>query len=203
MKNNFKVPALKIPFLKLMFFMVILIPVMAYYFLSTFGMSGLPSILTLIIIWLMPLFLVVKYFQTKNDDLIINNDKLTLTMNVQKIDFAWEEIEKIGFQGISAKRMGLLETIPYLAIKLKDYSKIETLKSSPEFGFIQKRIDLSLYMNQEDVLDLYLSMRFASEKDYDLLDFLSTKSSFIKKINPLVKTNEKKVYDDILSKNFD
>jgi len=142
-------------------------------------------------LWLIPLYVIVKYFKFQKDNLIVDNSGLRLSFSGQKIEFGWEEVNKVGFQAITAKRMGAQEIFPYLAIELKNTSKIENLKSSPEFGFLQKRKDLGLYSDQKDVLDIYISMRFASEGDSGLLGFLSAKSPFIKELNPLVRVNHK------------
>ena len=85
-----------------------------------------------------------------------------------------------------------------MAIGLNDTSKIADLKSSREFGFLQKKTDLASYMEQKDVMDLYVSMKFVTEKESNLQTFLSGKTIFETKLKPLVKTDNINEYNDVL-----
>lgn len=188
MKNNYKIPALKIPFLPLMFIFFVLITFVIYFFFKAFGWSGWPGLVLLILLWLLFIYPIIRYFQTFNEGLVINKAGLFLTVNSQKVELTWEEINKVGFQAImTPESFGMGEVIPYLAVELKDNSKISVLRSSREYGFLQKKSDFISFVDQKDVLDLYISMRFASEKDSDLPAFLSSKILFIEKLNNLNK----------------
>lgn len=191
MKNKYKIPALKIPFLPLMFTFFVLCTFFICFFFKAFGWSGWPGLALLMLLWLLSAYPIIRYFQTLNEGLIINKAGLFLTINGQKVELTWEEISKIGFQAmITPESFGIKETRPYLAVDLRDNSKITVLKSSHEFGFLQKKNDLISFMDQKDILDLYISMRFASEKDSDLLAFLSSKISFVEKLNNLNKKQQ-------------
>lgn len=201
-QNRYKLPASKIPFLPLMFIMLLFLPPLAYTFLKVFGWDGWPGIVVLAILWLLALYVTVQHFRTKRDCLIIDTDGLTLSASGQKIEYIWEDIKKAGFQSVIAKRMGVWEACIYLVLGLSNTSRIGSLKSSPEFGFLQKRSDLTQYLNQSDIFDLYISMRFASKNDSGLLNLLKTKSNFIQKLNPLVKSLNYEEYKKVLDEYF-
>lgn len=188
MKNNYKIPTLELPFMPLMFIFFVFCTFFIYFFFKAFGWSGWPGLIVMGIIWFLILFVIVKYFQTRNEGLIINDSGLFLSFNGQEVHFDWEEVKKIGFQAIlTPKSFGVAEAIPYLAVELKDSSSISVLKSSREFGFLQKKNDLVLYVDQKDVLDLYISLKSASERDSDLSAYLSTKTLLVEKLNNLSK----------------
>ncbi|MEK9208777.1 MAG: hypothetical protein AAB910_01730 [Patescibacteria group bacterium] len=200
--TNYKIPTLKLPFIPLIFLFFLLCTLFIYFFFRASGWSGWPGLSVLVLLWVMFASLIYTFIKTYKEGLIINNEGFNLSYKGQKVEFNWEEIEKIGFQAIIAKRMGIYEIIPYLTIELKDNSKIMTLKSSREFGFLQKKIDLSSYMDQKDVLDLYISMKFASDNDSSMADFLSNRPNFIKKMIPIIKTSNEEEYKMILKDNF-
>lgn len=213
MKNNYKISTsnIQFPFLLISIFGLIVFSIILYSIASSPSQTGIVSgsewtkFLGLgfgALLWILFAFPIFIYIRSYKEGLIINDDGLKLSYKGQKVEFNWEEIEKIGFQAIVAKRMGIYEAIPYLAIDLKDGSKITVLKSSREFGFLQKKNDLASYMDQKDVLDLYISIKFASKNDSSLLDFLLTKSIYVQKLKPLIKTNDIAEYLMVLEDNF-
>lgn len=146
---------------------------------------------------------VINYFLNQNR-LSIDIERLSIVFDGKTYSFKWEEINQIGFQVlISEKSFGVRETIPYLALKLKDISKINFMKDHKEFSFIQKKDDLKKFRHQEDILDLYVSLRFIDDLNLSFLDFLRSKSAFVEHLKPLIKTDNEDEYDSVLKENFD
>lgn len=145
---------------------------------------------------------VIDYFSNRKG-LFINIDGISVIFDGGTYSFKWDEIDQIGFQTlISEKSFGIREIIPYLALKLKDKFKINSIKNHKEYSFIQKKDDLNNFMYQQDVLDLYISLRFEEDKDSSLHNLIKSKSIYVDNLKPLVKTNSKDEYDSILKENF-
>ncbi|OIO45385.1 MAG: hypothetical protein COZ34_04730 [Candidatus Pacebacteria bacterium CG_4_10_14_3_um_filter_34_15] len=161
------------------------------------NLSLMPPLFSLFFSLLL-IYPVINYFLNRNR-LFIDIERLSITFDGRTYNFKWEEISQIGFQVlISEKSFGVREAIPYLALKLKDISKINFMKDHEEFGFIQKKDDLKKLKHQEDILDLYVSLRFAKYTDSFFLDFLKNKSAFAEHLKPLVRTDSEDEYDSVL-----
>ncbi len=184
MNKIYKVPSIKVDFLPALVIFFIIYTTIGFYFITSLNTA---PILAYFSFWLLFLSPLVIWFVSRNKNLKITDSGIYVSMNNDKLDLKWEDIEKIGFQAISAKRIGVTEVFPYLAIKLKDVNKITELKSTKEFGFLLKKVDLANYNNQSDILDLYISMQHASEKYSDMPQFLSSRANFITKLPEITK----------------
>jgi len=156
------------------------------------------------VFWLFFLLPVVIHFVKKGERAEIGDEGISIYQKGKVVQLVWGEIVKIGFQVVMAKRMGVYEAFPYLSIKLAapSLSKIDILKSSKEFGFIQKFSDLTGYMGQ-DKLDFYIGMQYAKENDsQQLIHLLSSRSVYIKSLSPLIKTDDKLEYERVVKENF-
>jgi hypothetical protein len=52
-------------------------------------------------------------------------------------------------------------------------------------------------------MDLYVNLKIAREKDKGMLDILRTKTNFIEKMPPLVKTKDKSEYENVIKNLFE
>lgn len=201
MKDSYKIKSTNIPLFTLIVFAGI-ISIFIFLFFKIFGWSGLPGLIVLSTLWLLITISIFLMFPKRNDGLIIDDFGLHIIHIGQNLNISWPEIEKVGFQTIAAKRIGVLEVFPYLAISLKNAIALNNTKSSSEFGFLQKKTDFNAYMDQKDVSNLYISMKFAIEADSDLPNYLSTKTTFINQLKPLIKADNIQFYQEIINNNF-
>jgi len=168
---------------------------------SSKSLSLLPP-LAAIFFWLLFIFPLVYYFLNQNR-LIINTNGLSIMFGGKTYYFGWNEVSKIGIQAlVSPKSLGIMEIFLYLAINLKDKLKINDIKNHKEFDLIQKKDDLKNFRHQEDILDLYVSLRFTEDSDPPFLDFLKNKSTFVEHLKPLVRTDSEDEYNSVLKENF-
>lgn len=130
MQKTYKIPSLKLPFIPLIFTFFAAVTFLVYFYLKNIGLDGWPGLIILFLIWFGLFYSIIVYFQTRNDDLSVDDNGLKLRYKKALLYFNWDEINKIGFQTISSKRMGVQETTPYLAIRLNDSTKLQTLKIS-------------------------------------------------------------------------
>lgn len=201
MKNSYKIKSTNIPLFTLIVFAGI-ISIFILLFFKLFGWSGWPGLSVLSALWLLIMVSIAIIFPKRNNGLIIDDLGLHIIHIGQNLNISWTEIEKVGFQAIAAKRMGVLEIFPYLAISLKNAIALNNTNSSSEFGFLLKKSDFNSYMDQKDVSDLYISMKFAVEADSDLPSYLSTKTTFVNQLKPLVKADNVQFYQEIINNNF-
>lgn len=148
--------------------------------------------------WSVFLLILSIYLKTRDEYVEINDQEIAIHQHKTILHIAWSQIQNIGFQAITARRMGILEIHPHLAISLPNRSIVNDLKSSQEPGFIQKKQDLGKYMNSNDTHDLYINMQYAQNSNQDLLGLLSSKIGFSKSLPPLIKTADTHEYERIL-----
>ncbi len=178
-------------------FLVIILPIVAYFSYPSVGIFGVSfwGLLWLLFLWGIIFYLknLKVYCEVTKQDIKISDGKY-----IAKFDLS--EITEINTQLLISKRMGVYEAQPYLVLKLVDEGKekLALLTSSREYGFIQKEDSITKYMG-EDRGDVYVAMRTLEEEKLNGIKSLLGNS--LTPLKPLVKTNSQDEYNEILSKN--
>lgn len=199
-KNKLIIPSYRSPILPLQVTFLILMPIIGF---MTWKIIGPAGEAVLLFFWLIFFISFIRLLLANGERAELSDSGIILKQGKTEVFLGWDDIEQIGFQALVAKRMGIPEAIAYLAIKVREasQSKLSPIKSSNEFGFVQKLGDLNNYMG-EIKSDLYVNMAYAKESDEEMmLQLLPSKSRFNKAFSPLVKTSNQAEYENLI-KNF-
>lgn len=178
-------------------FLVIILPIVAYFSYPSVGIFGVSfwGLLWLLFLWGIIFYLknLKVYCEVTKQDIKISDGKYIA-------QFALPEIADINTQLLISKRMGVYEAQPYLVLKLVDESKekLTLLTSSREYGFIQKEDSITKYMGEERG-DVYVAMRTLEE--VKLNDIKNLLGKPLTPLKPLVKTNSPEEYNEVVSRN--
>jgi len=147
--------------------------------------------------WSLILYTATRFIASLRNYVVLNSAGIRFSQFGRTIEIPWNEIKTISLQLIIAKRLGVWESNLYLSITLTEQAKLklEKVKVSREFGFIQNRTTLEGYMGNYKP-DLAITLKFLKEKDKGLLVFLKKQQSYIDTA-PIVKTKSVQEYADL------
>lgn len=143
-------------------------------------------IATLLVFELLFIIPIIMFMVNIKNGVFMSEEGFKISYLGKKIFLNWNDIKKVGFQAIVSKKSNWGQVvIPYLAIDLKDDTKIIDLKSSKMYGFLLKKEDLKSFSDNENISSLYVSCKELAESNSNLPDFLANKVSFIANLKPI------------------
>jgi uncharacterized protein YqgQ len=178
---------------------VLSIPILTYFLYPTIG---LPGAIVLTLLWVVFIVGLFSHLRATKVYCEITDKGIEVCDGKDVVRFDMTEVRIISTQVVISKRLGLYESFPYLVLQIEEKSKekLDSLSSSKEFGFIQKRGDLVEYMGKERG-DIYILINLLKKADFTEIESILKGS--LKPLSPLVKTTEEEEYNKVVEDVFD